>query len=59
MIVDINATKNHVKRDIEDIYGFEVAAIRTLITPKGKKKAIVTFTDDDAATEIATRIGLF
>ncbi len=59
LIVDINATKNHVKRDIEDIYGFDVAAIRTLITPKGKKKAIVTFTDDDAATEIATRIGLF
>ncbi len=57
--MDINATKNHVKRDIEDIYEFEVAAIRTLITPKGKKKAIVTFTDDDAATEIATRIGLF
>ena len=59
LIVDINATKNHVKRDIESIYGFEVAAIRTLITPKGAKKAIVTFINDDAATEIATRIGLF
>ncbi len=59
LIVDINATKNHVKRDVEDIYGFEVATVRTLITPKGKKKAIVTFTDGDAATEIATRIGLF
>jgi large subunit ribosomal protein L23 len=59
LIVDINATKNHIKRDIEDVYGFDVATIRTLITPKGKKKAIVTFTDDDAATEIATRIGLF
>ncbi len=59
LVVDINATKNHVKRDIENIYGFKVATVRTLITPKGKKKAIVTFTDDDAATEIATRIGLF
>jgi len=59
LIVDINATKNHVKRDIEDIYGFEVAAIRTLITPKGAKKAIVTFVEDNAADEIATRIGLF
>ncbi|PXF61425.1 MAG: 50S ribosomal protein L23 [Candidatus Methanogaster sp.] len=59
LIVDINATKNHIKRDVKDIYGFDVATIRTLITPKGKKKAIVTFVDDDAATEIATRIGLF
>ena len=59
LIVDINATKNHVKRDIESIYGFEVAAIRTLITPKGAKKAIVTFVEDNAADEIATRIGLF
>ncbi|KAF5414120.1 MAG: 50S ribosomal protein L23P [Candidatus Methanogaster sp.] len=59
LIVDINATKNHIKRDIKEVYGFDVATVRTLITPKGKKKAIVTFTDDDAATEIATRIGLF
>jgi len=54
-----SSQKKQPYRDIKDVYGFDVAAIRTLITPKGKKKAIVTFTDDDAATEIATRIGLF
>jgi large subunit ribosomal protein L23 len=58
-IVDVNATKNQIKRDIEGIYGFDVASIRTMITPKGKKKAIVTFVKDDAANDLATRIGLF
>ena len=58
-IVDVNATKNQIKRDIEGIYGFDVASIRTMITPKGKKKAIVTFGKDDAANDLATRIGLF
>lgn len=59
LIVDINANKNHIRKEIEEIYGFEVARIRTMITPTGKKKAIVAFTDGDAASEIATRIGLF
>jgi large subunit ribosomal protein L23 len=59
LVVDINATKNQIKREIEGIYGFEVARVRTMITPKGKKKAIAAFTEADAASEIATRIGLF
>ncbi len=58
-IVNVNATKNQIKRDIEEIYRFDVASIRTMITPKGKKKAIVTFAEDDAANDLATRIGLF
>ncbi|MEA1944978.1 MAG: 50S ribosomal protein L23 [Euryarchaeota archaeon] len=58
-IVDVNTTKNRIKKDIEEIYGFEVAVVRTMITPKGKKKAIVAFVEDDAANEVATRIGLF
>ena len=59
LIVDINANKNHIRTEVEDIYGFEVARVRTMITPTGKKKAIVAFTDGNAASEIATRIGLF
>lgn len=59
VIVDINATKNHIRKEIEEVYGFEVDRVRTMITPTGKKKAIVAFTDGDAASEIATRIGLF
>nr|QNT35587.1 50S ribosomal protein L23 [uncultured Methanosarcinales archaeon] len=59
LVVDINATKNRIRKEIEEIYGFEVARVRTMITPKGKKKAIVAFTEGDAANEIATRLGLF
>lgn len=58
-VVDVNATKDRIKNKIEEIYGFEVASVRTMITPKGEKKAIVTFVEDDAANELATRIGLF
>lgn len=58
-VVDVNANKDQIKRDVKEIYGFEVAAVKTMITPKGQKKAIVAFADDDAANEIATRIGLF
>jgi len=58
-VVDVNANKDQIKRDVKEVYGFDVAAVKTLITPKGKKKAIVAFADDDAANEIATRIGLF
>lgn len=58
-VVDVNANKNQIKRDVKEVYGFDVAAVKTLITPTGKKKAIVAFADDDAANEIATRIGLF
>ncbi len=58
-VVDVNANKDQIKRDIKEVYGFDVDAVKTLITPTGKKKAIVAFADDDAANEIATRIGLF
>jgi len=58
-IVDIRATKDDVKKEVERLYGFEVASVNIMITPKGKKKAIVSFVEPDAAQEIASRIGIY
>jgi large subunit ribosomal protein L23 len=36
-----------------------VVDVNTQVTPQGEKKAIVTLSEDDDATEIASRIGVF
>jgi large subunit ribosomal protein L23 len=58
VIVDFRSNKTQIKNDIEALYGFKVAAVRTMTTMKGQKKAIITFEKADAASEIATRLGL-
>lgn len=58
-IVDVNDTKDKVKRDIEALYNVKVASVNTMLTSKGKKKAIVAFEEPNAATELASRLGIF
>ncbi|VVB89110.1 50S ribosomal protein L23 [uncultured archaeon] len=58
-IVDVNDTKDKVKKEIEALYNVKVASINTMMTPKGKKKVIVVFQDPNTATELASRLGLF
>lgn len=58
-IVDINATKGQIKREIEELYEIPVLNVNTMITMKGKKKAIVTFEGDNTASELASRLGIF
>ncbi|MCL7410777.1 MAG: 50S ribosomal protein L23 [Methanosarcinaceae archaeon] len=57
-IVDTRSNKYQIKEDVMKTYGFPVKSICTMTTMKGLKKAIVTFEGDEAAHEIATRIGL-
>ncbi len=57
-IVDLKATKSQIKKEIEDLYDVEVVAVRTMITPRGEKKAIVKLAGDKTANELATRLGL-
>jgi large subunit ribosomal protein L23 len=57
--VDINATKTQIKREIEKLYDIPVFSVNTLITMKGKKKAIVTFEGDNTASELASKLGIF
>jgi len=58
-LVDLDATKPEIRDEIQDRYNVVVDDVNTQITSKGKKKATVTLSDDDDATEIASRIGVF
>lgn len=57
-IVDINATKHDIKRAVEDLFNVKVEEVRTLITPKGEKKAYVKLAPEYKASEVATKLGL-
>ncbi|WP_435074099.1 50S ribosomal protein L23 [Halorubrum sp. HHNYT27] len=58
-LVDIDATKPEVRDEVQDRYDVTVDDVNTQITSKGKKKATVTLSEEDDATEIASRIGVF
>jgi large subunit ribosomal protein L23 len=57
-LVDKSATKPQIRREIEKTFDKEVASVRTLMTAKGEKKAIIGFTDEKAAEEILSRLGI-
>ncbi len=56
--VDMKSTKPEIVKAIEDQFKVEVVSIRTMITPRGEKKAVVKLAGDNAANELATRLGL-
>ncbi len=58
-IVDVNDTKDTVKKEIEALYNVKVLSVNTMLMPKGKKKAIVVFQEPNTATELASRLGIF
>lgn len=58
-IVDINATKDQIRREIEELYDIPVVSVNTMISMKGKKKAIVTLEGDNTAGELASKLGIF
>jgi len=58
-IVRVDDTKTKVKKEIEALFKVKVLSVNTMMTPKGKKKAIVVFEDPNTATELASRLGLF
>jgi large subunit ribosomal protein L23 len=57
-LVDIRANKKEIKKELEELYDVEVVSIRTMITPKGDKKASVKLAGDGSANELATTLGL-
>jgi large subunit ribosomal protein L23 len=58
-IVDKRATKQDIKRAVEEMFNVKVAKVNTLITMKGEKKAYVKLKPEYDASEIAARLGLF
>ena len=58
-ITHIDASKPEISDEIEDRYDVTVVDINTQITPDAEKKATITLSEEDDATEIASRIGVF
>jgi large subunit ribosomal protein L23 len=58
-IVGVDDTKTKVKKEIEALFKVKVHSVNTMMTTKGKKKAIVVFEEPNTATELASRLGLF
>jgi large subunit ribosomal protein L23 len=58
-IVDKRATKQDIKRAVEEMFNVKVAKVNTLITMKGEKKAYVKLKPEYNASEVAARMGLF
>ncbi len=57
-IVRLEATKEDVKRAVEELYGVKVDRVNTLITPRGEKKAYVKLKPEYKATELAVKLGV-
>ncbi len=58
-IVDKNATKKDIKKDIERRFDVKVEKVNTLITPKGEKKAYIKLSPDYSAEEVLSKLGVF
>jgi len=57
-LVDRQATKQDIADAISKMFDKEVTQVRTMMTMKGKKKAIVSFADEKAGEEILSRLGI-
>ena len=57
-IVEKEATKDEIKSAIESTFNKKIAAINTMMTTKGNKKAIITFEEKNAAEEILSQLGI-
>jgi large subunit ribosomal protein L23 len=57
-IVNRKANKMTIKRAVEKLYNVKVVKVNTMITPKGKKKAIVKLHPTNNAVDLATALGL-
>ncbi len=57
-IVDRKASKDQIKVAIEKMFDQPVTKVRTMMTNRGEKKAMVSFSNPKAAEEILSRLGI-
>ncbi len=58
-IVERRSTRTQVRREVEKRFGVKVVKVRTLISPRGQKKAIVRLAPENKAEEVLAKIGVF
>lgn len=57
-LVDPKASKHQIKAELESLFNAKVKAVNTLIMPSAEKRAVVTFSPETPAIDIATKLGL-
>jgi large subunit ribosomal protein L23 len=57
-IVDAGASKNDIRRAVEELYEVKVDRVSSVITPQGRKKAFVKLSPDFKASDLAVRLGI-
>ncbi len=57
-IVDRRLSKKEIKELVEKEFNVKIDRINTLITPQGKKKAIVKLNKEFKAMDVATKLGV-
>jgi len=57
-VVDQKATKRNIKEALEKMFKAKIIKVNTMITSKTEKRAIVKFSQETPATNIATELGL-
>ncbi|MEM4259688.1 MAG: 50S ribosomal protein L23 [Candidatus Woesearchaeota archaeon] len=57
-VVDKKATKNDIKKAIEEEFKVKITKINTHIDAGGVKRAYVKFSNDTPAIDIATKLGM-
>jgi len=58
-IVDRRANKKMIKSAVELLYDVKVDRVNTVILCDGRKKAYVRLSDDDNASDLAAKLGMF
>jgi len=57
-IVRPEATKQQIKKAVEDLYDVKVQDVNTLLTRDGRKKAYVRLAEGYSALDLATKLGV-
>ena len=52
------ATKTQIKKAFEELFNAKVVKVNTFTTPEGEKRAYITLSKQQAATDVATKLGL-
>ncbi|MCX8194615.1 MAG: 50S ribosomal protein L23 [Candidatus Micrarchaeota archaeon] len=55
-VVEKNATKPQIKKEVEELFEVKVASVNTLITPSGKKRAYVKLKEGFKADDVAAKL---
>jgi len=57
-IVDLNSSKDEIRRAVEVLYEVKVASVNTAVTSDGRKKAFVKLRSEFKASDVAMRLGI-